>query len=343
MPRRFLWTLLKYALGLGILGWVIWSNWAPEGRPGLSDIDPWTIAPEFLALAWGCILFAVSCTFVRWYFLVRAQDLPFTVSEAFRLGLMGYAIGTLLPSTVGGDILKAATLARGQSRRTVAVATVVVDRILGTTGLFWFVTLVGGVYWALGWLEHDILWYVVLVAFVITVGSLALWVGVVCIPRRWSELFADRLSKAPKVGPMLAELWRTLHMYRLRGRSMFVGLLLSMLGHCVTVFGFYFCVKGLFPNTPPPAIPPLQAHALLVPVGTATQATFPTPGGVGGAELAFEKLYEQLGGDGAKGVSMAFLQRVVSYSVAFVGYLVFLWMRPTFPAITVAESKTDSP
>src|SRR5262249_18797506 len=55
-----------------------------------------------------------------------------------------------LPSSVGGDVLKAAFLARGQRRRAAAVATVVMDLAIALWGVFWFVALLGGAFWLSG-------------------------------------------------------------------------------------------------------------------------------------------------------------------------------------------------
>ena len=81
------------------------------------------------------------------------QDLPFTLGNAFRLGLLGFFFSTFLPGSVGGDLVKAAGIAREQSRRTVAVATVIMDRIMGLWGLCWLVALLGGGFWMAADLE----------------------------------------------------------------------------------------------------------------------------------------------------------------------------------------------
>src|SRR5204863_5899318 len=106
-----------------------------------------------LALAFVIYLIAILITFYRWYVLVRAQDLPFTVAGAMRLGMIGFYLSTFLPGSVGGDIIKAAFIARQQSRRTVAVATVMIDRAVGLWGLCLLVALLGTVFWAGGMLE----------------------------------------------------------------------------------------------------------------------------------------------------------------------------------------------
>lgn len=66
-------TLLKYGLGIGLLGWVVWRYWdsTPE-RPGLAEAlqQPIQVGPLLLAAA--AYLVGVIITLYRWYVLVRA-------------------------------------------------------------------------------------------------------------------------------------------------------------------------------------------------------------------------------------------------------------------------------
>src|SRR5947209_7700516 len=152
--KRLLITLLKLGLGVGLLAWVIYQNWhGKEGQVGLADALQRPIHYAPLLLATIICIASVLLTFVRWYILVRAQDLPFTPAAALRLGLVGYFFNTFLPGSVGGDLVKATYIARAQSRRTVAVATVILDRAVGLCGLFWLAAILGGAFWVSGELQ----------------------------------------------------------------------------------------------------------------------------------------------------------------------------------------------
>src|SRR5262249_23496996 len=154
-------------------------------------------------------------------------------------GLMGYFFNNFLPSSVGGDILKAAGIARVQSRRTVAVATVLIDRIIGLCGLFWLVTLLGGFFWFSGILETlgvtdqatVCLTTIVQGAALLSGLTLGFWLLLGVLPSRRVEIFAGRLLKIPKIGHSLAEAWRAVWMYRCRNRSVALALGLSVVGH----------------------------------------------------------------------------------------------------------------
>src|SRR5207253_1649802 len=151
----------------------------------------------------------------RWYFLVRAQDLPFTLPSALRLGLIGFYFNAFLPGAVGGDIIKAAFIAREQSRRTVAITTVIMDRLIGLCGLVWLVALVGGFFWVSGLLPRfaasptavAILESIFLVAMGLMALSVLFWLVLGFLPRERAERFNRRLRRIPKIGGPLGEMW----------------------------------------------------------------------------------------------------------------------------------------
>jgi glycosyltransferase 2 family protein len=335
VKKQIVVNVLKYGLGLGLLVWVVWQYWdSTDRRPGLAEALQKPINPWPLALAAGTYLVGVLITFYRWYVLVRAQALPFTVAASMRLGLIGFYLSTFLPGSVGGDIIKAAFIARSQSRRTVAVATVIVDRFIGLCGLFWLVALVGGVAWLGGFMmkvttddsARSYLEMIVLIAISVTGGSFAVWFAAGFVSDDHAEWFARGLCRVPKIGGSLAELWRALHMYRQQGKSVALTLLMSMVGHVGFVLSFYFAAQTL---TPVDEIPTLAAHFLVVPVGMTFAAGFPSPGGVGGSELGYGALYEMVGFAFAAGVLGSLVQRVITWTLCLLGYIVYLRTKPT--------------
>ena len=65
------------------------------------------------------------------------------------LGLIGMVFNLVIPGAVGGDLIKAAYLARMRIRKTQAIASMVIDRILGLLGLFILAAIAGGFAWRL--------------------------------------------------------------------------------------------------------------------------------------------------------------------------------------------------
>jgi uncharacterized protein (TIRG00374 family) len=344
--------LFPYLLAFGLLGCVIWAFWGTPGSKGLGDIwDQYVVHGKPINLSFlvlGLVLYAVSIviTLLRWYVLVRAQDLPFTVTGSIRLGMIGIFWNAFLPGSVGGDIIKATFLAREQSRRTVAVATVIMDRVLALWGLCWFVALLGGVFWACGLLEGSAVGpakVIVVSAAGIVVVSLAVWLLLGLLPQQRAERFAERLGRIPKVGHSAAEFWRAVWMYRCRQKAVAFTLLVTWIGQAGFVLTFYCCARVLFDRDD---VPTLAQHFLLVPIGLVIMATPLFPGGAGIAEMGFGGLYALFGSAASLGILASLVQRVMSWVMGLLGGLVYLRLknsdRPAAAPKTVPAEADDA-
>src|SRR5262249_35176643 len=130
------------ALAFGLLGLVIWRNGVKIREVFSRPID-W----NWLAIAEVVYLIAMVSTFVRWYLLVRVIDARFTLRAAVLLGLIGSVFNLVIPGAVGGDLIKAAYLARMHVKKTQAIASMVIDRIIGLLGLFTLASIAGALVW----------------------------------------------------------------------------------------------------------------------------------------------------------------------------------------------------
>ncbi|HYV38560.1 MAG TPA: lysylphosphatidylglycerol synthase transmembrane domain-containing protein [Gemmataceae bacterium] len=328
--KKQLAAVLRYAIGIGLLAGVIWRCWGADGEgPGFVQALQRPIAIISLLLAAIAFLASILITYCRWYVLVRAQALPFTMSAAIRLGLIGFCFNIFLPGPVGGDFVKAAFIADVQDRRTVAVATVIVDRFVGLGGLFLMVASVGSAIWLAGWMGEiaiaasaaGYLEMMVLTAIGLVVSGIAAWCTAGLVSVDVAERLACRFQRLPMLGGIAAELWRALHTYRRNGKSIALALLLSVIGHMGFVLSFYFAACTL---TPVDHIPTLLAHVLILPIATAIGAGFPSPGGVGGKELAISMLYELIGYTSAAGVLGALIQRGIMWALGLLGLMIYL-------------------
>lgn len=365
MNKRTLLDVAKYLLAVGLLVWVVKSNWAPpptktagqdagasaaEGQShGLGYVwnrhvvEGQPVRAGYLLGGFAIYCVAVAITLVRWYLLVRALDLPITLRAAFRYGLIGIFFNTFLPGAVGGDIIKAAALARGQSRRTAAVATVIMDRLLALWGLVWFVAILGSIFWLAGLLEGPsaaVATRIVTGALVVVAVSLTAWLAMGLLPDHRAERFAGRLKKLPLVGGTASEFWRAAWMYRSRQGSVAVVLVLTWIGQVGFVSAFYCCVNALW-DPRMGDVPSFTQHFLLVPLGLVMQALVPTPGGAGGGEWGFGALFVLFGSTEPIGVLGSLVQRVFSWVLGVAGYVTYLWMKA--PAPVIQESPAESP
>jgi uncharacterized membrane protein YbhN (UPF0104 family) len=361
VSKKLLLNLFKYALAFGLLAWVVSKNWAPESGQGLGAVwqryqaGEQSINGPYLAWAAGLFTAAMLLTLLRWWVLVRAQGLPLRVADAMRLGLLGFVFSTFLPGSVGGDIVKAYFLAREHSRRTVAVATVLMDRAIALWGLVWFVAVLGGGFWLAGALNGTAARparFTVAAAGVIVAVSAAVWLLLGLLPERRARRFAGRLSTLPKVGESAAEFWRAVWMYRCRQGSVALALLMSWVGFVGFVGCFYCCAMTLvgggaaqgmtLAGNPAHGVPSLKEHFLLVPIGLVFMAVPLFPGGAGIGELGFGLLYDWFGFAKASGVLGSLVQRVLTWVIAIGSYVAYLAIRPSAKSVA-ADTLVERP
>lgn len=347
--------IVLYAIGFGLLAYIIRANWDgkdvppdsdhPAGRhlPGLKDLFDQT--PEWgLLLLAGC-LFAVAlfCQFSRWYILVRAVDLPFTYRNGLRLGLVGYFYSTFLPGSIGGDAVKAFFIVRDNpAKKAVAFATVIIDRLFGLFGLLLFAAVVGGIGWANEnpkIVESPYLGKVIGFA----VGGVAVavvgWVVMGLIPGRTALHIQTRLHHLKFVGKTLAEIWFALRTYRERPKAVYLCVLISALAHVCMVTTFHLTVR-VFPALAADAAS-LAEHFVLAPIGFIGQVFVPVPGGVGGAEAIFGYLYKLFGHAESTGAVGRLTLRAIEWTLGFLGYLMFLQMKKELPADTTTPPPAE--
>jgi uncharacterized protein (TIRG00374 family) len=330
VSKRTLFNLFKYLLALGLLVYVVYDNWSPASGKGLVYVwerhvnQGQPIHAPVLLLACALFLASLLITLVRWYVLVRAQDVPFTITAALRLGTIGYFFNTFLPGSVGGDIIKAAGLAREQSRRTVAVATVIMDRVIALWGLIWIVTLLGGVFWAAGMLEgpaEQPSKLIVSTTAVIVGVSVSVWLLLGLLPANRAKHFALKLARRGKVGASAAEFGRAVWMYRCRQSSVVLALLLALISHASFVASFYCGAHALLEAEPGNPMPSLLQHFLIVPLGMVIQTVPLFPGGAGIGELGFGGLYAWFQCPAANGVLASLMSRVISWVIGVLGLI----------------------
>jgi uncharacterized membrane protein YbhN (UPF0104 family) len=346
--NRYFRPALLYGFGIAALIAVIWRNWypSPDGQsPGLANALSKQIHWEPLCLGAALYLPGLLLQFVRWYVLVRAQNLPFTLYNAVRLGLVGFFFNSVLPGSIGGDLVKAASIAYEQERRTVAVSTVLIDRAIGLWGLIWLILLSGGTFWLLGneAVASDArLRSVVLTASGIIAGTVVVWLLLGLLPQRRANIFAGRLLRIPGVGHSAAEFWRSIWIYRNKRLTIVLALALTVGAHMFFVGAFYFAAQMFRDPGQPHQIPTLSQHFLFVPICFASEAFIPFPGGIGAGEALFAWFYSLLGSPPSNGILASLARRIIIWGWSAIGYVVYLQMKPALPPMKLIDESESA-
>ncbi|MGC1379113.1 MAG: lysylphosphatidylglycerol synthase transmembrane domain-containing protein [Anaerolineales bacterium] len=121
-------TILRWLGTILTIGLFIWlvsrQNWAVVLQKA-SGISPWAV---LLALVFFFATYAFNT--LRWCCLLWAQDVKITFLQAFRLAWAGVFASNFLFSTIGGDGFRMVGLLRYTGRKTVALGSLILDRVV---------------------------------------------------------------------------------------------------------------------------------------------------------------------------------------------------------------------
>lgn len=297
--------------------------------------------PKHYGLLLGALLsllLATSLSFIRWFVLVRALAIPFTLRDAFRLGFLGYLFNFVGPGAVGGDLFKAYFLARDQKeRRAEAVATIFLDRVIGMYALMLVATTAILVCGAsnlpdLGMFMFAVPW----LTLCVTLGFVVL-----LLPQRFSDWFVEPMTNLPGIGGIVHRVVDALERYR-QHRGWFVStIVIGLAVHTLLAFCIHLADRAIHPATPT-----LSEHLIISPIAGAVSA-LPIPGGglgtyEAGMSFLFQHVPSQPVEDG-QGFAVALIYRLLTILIAAVGLVYYvLNRRAVANIVSVMETEHDA-
>jgi uncharacterized membrane protein YbhN (UPF0104 family) len=312
-------------LACGLLAWVLSRN-----SEKIREVYDRPLDWNLFAVAGTIYLVGVVSTFVRWYFLVRVVDPRFTLRAAILLGFIGNLFNLLIPGAVGGDLIKAAYLSRMHVKRTQAIASMVIDRILGLLGLFLLATVAGALIWPAASPEVRRL----IVAAWIANGAGVLLLAAI-FGQVFTRLFPGLDGGGGRFSLIVAELKEMSSTYRRRLDVVGLGWLMATGNHTLNVLAFYLVGRMLFPSMPTT----LAQHFVLVPLTLFTMAV-PLPfGALGLSESVADQLGKMVHHPSGMLAMLGF--RVLMYAGAMVGLIVYLSRIRSVRALTEAARHPD--
>jgi hypothetical protein len=298
MRRRWLrWGLRLLGVGLVALVLATQVEWAelPVLLARLATGIPATAGAILLLVA------MVVLTAWRWRILVRALELPMELGAGIRLTFVGAFFNLAVPGSTGGDFVKAWYAARASGAGVKAVVSVFADRAIGLFGLalfaagaLWFGPPHAGYGAARG------------VAAGVLVGGTAL--GFLLLSRRVRRgIGLSRLLRRLPFQRVLAEADEALRLYRRRGRTIGIALLVSLVNHAGTAVACWLLAGAL--GIEGVSLPIALA---LLPVANLLSAIPLLPGGWGVGELAFAWLFGAVGVPPTEAVTLSVVYRLAN-------------------------------
>jgi glycosyltransferase 2 family protein len=315
--RKTVSTLAKLAVSAFLIGYLVFrAAHDPQFGQLLAGKKNWPV----LLCALPVCLFAVTITILRWHLLIHALGLSFSVRETLRAGFLGYLANLLPFGLVAGDSLKAVMIIhRNPRRKTEAVASVFVDRVLGLFALLLLAAIASLLLPAeqLARLEDNdraaivrLCWCVEAASVMASIGLAVMLIPAVTRSRLW-----DLLEHTPLVGPILHKLVGAMRAYRQRVDLLLAAIGVSLVVHLSYVFAILLMTLSIGiaeQDRPSPSsvfviVPPSMIAGALP---------------IGFYEVAITLLFRAASPPGAPentGLLIALAYRIIQISIATIG------------------------
>jgi glycosyltransferase 2 family protein len=311
--------ILRWLVPLALVVYLIDDIRRQEGFEQIWSGDKdWNL----LGLALLFFLGAQVLTIGRWYWLVRALNLPFRWNDAVRLGFLGYLLTFVSLGAVGGDLLKALFIAREQpGRRVEAFATVIVDRILGLYALMLLAAgaiIASGLWQSTATAVHLLCQAVLCTTALATLG-LMLLLALGSGREMYARPFLNLVCRMPKLAARLKPLGSALSAYRRDRKTVATSIVVGLISQSLLAACIWAIAAALLPE--PPGI---AQHLVIVPLALLT-TMLPLPGyGLGAFEVALEFLYRHVGlASAGSGLLVAVAFRAVMVATALISAIIY--------------------
>lgn len=299
----------------------------------LTVVDPGALLASF-----GLMGLTILIGVLRWRMILGVQGLQLAFHRAAEISLVAHFFNSFLLGSTGGDLLKAYYAAREtHHRKTEAVTTVIVDRLIGLLAMLIFGTLMMLLNYSL-LLAHDRLRAVsglilLMLAGCSLVALLAFWGGV---SRQWpnARVWFRKLPKGELLDRSLNACRRFGQEHWLLLKALFVSMVLNV----VCVLQVLVLARGLDLTIAP------RALFFIVPAIICISALPITPSGLGVRENLYVWTLSapQLGVDATKALSLSLLAYAGSLLWSVAGGLVYVTFRASHHLAEIAETPAST-
>jgi hypothetical protein len=303
---------LRYIISGGLIVYLVWQANPQAIWQAWKEVDGW-----LLALAFGLQLVGIAVSAAKWQLLLAAGG----HRQPYRWLLAAYLVGqfanNFLPTTVGGDALRAIQLGRRIGSFSQASASVFLERLTGFLALSLiaciallvsFATVTGAA------LVNDATMNVIAVSFTLLAAAAA----AASFAARWlQQMFGHYLPDAAQ-RPM-QRVAGALSDFFPQGRSFVLVMAMSLLFQSIWILVHVACGLALHVEAP------LLLYAVMVPLSDILGLLPVFLNNVGAREIVFTLYLTQAGATQAEALALAFMVFSVRLLVSTLGGLVVLF------------------
>ena len=325
--RGFFFTIVKITVSAGLIIYLLQGVHLDEMGRLIGGANPW-----LLLLSLGIYLSAITIGNLKWSILLREQQIRVPFGDLLAYTFAGLFFGNVLPTNVGGDLVRAYDLARHTGYVEQSAISVLIDRLVGlaaflaaAAGMAVVATLV-----VAGNADLETIVFATVVVFALFIATFSLLLSRRAM-RKLAFVFDYPFLSAFK--PMAQRVFVALQVYRHSYRALAQGFVLSLGVVVLTalvqwlisqalglgIHLFYFMLFN-----------PLIAFVLLVPLSV---------NGIGLKEVAFVFFLGLVGVPQAAAFSLSLVFHAIIVLSSLPGGFVWFRERATPPIMTEAEGK----
>jgi uncharacterized protein (TIRG00374 family) len=223
----------RLALSAGILAWIFsFINWR-ETWEAMKQADVGL-------LCWAAFFHVLVnvVVLVRWYIFMRALNLQAPIGLVFRYFFIGLFCNLFLPTSIGGDLVKAIGLSRGVGQKPKVFASVVLDRLSGFAGL----VIVAALAYTVGSRLIDAPSVLVPIAIL---TFLSLIIGGMLFNQKVYQFFGGLVRKFPRVQKGILQMHEDVMLMRGKKRTGWGCIALSCVIQVMGAYMFYLIARAL--------------------------------------------------------------------------------------------------
>jgi len=271
----------------------------------------------------GLMLVALFMQSYRLKFLLDAQSIHLTIKDVTFLTLIGQFFNNFMPTSIGGDVVKAYYASHGTERKLETFTSVAIDRMLGVITLMW--VAVAALIMRPDEMANKAIFFIIALMTVIGTFFMA-----VIFNKRAAKiiLFFKKLTRQQKTKDQLQRLYEATNKYRHHKILIFHALWLSITAQLIFFYMSYLLTRSIYSGVS-------FVFLMLTLPAVCTLSMLPSLNGLGIRESGFVYfLGSVMGKENAFALSLLYL--AVTLTVSLIGGVVFLFKRE-FKHITKSE------
>jgi hypothetical protein len=276
-----------------------------------TDID---VVAILLLLLFSVLLILASV--LKWHSLLKSKGVNVSIIRLYGLYVVGYFFNNILPSSVGGDVIRMYELARKTGNQSESVASVFMERYIGMAALIFFAAIAFMIEVKRFW--GSLIFYLIVLMLLGFVGVLFIFFN-----RRLHKWFDDRIKikRLEKIKQKANEVLESIYHYRANKWIILYNFFLSIIYNLIAVLNVMAAFWVIKVHVP------FYYLLIGVPIVLLISAIPVSLGNWGFNEGAYVYCFTFFGINPAYSLSVGFILRIKSIVTGIIGGIIYIFIR----------------